>query len=168
MKVYLNHFENLTPTWPLRNPYWKGAKSSKIWSKYFLTYNEFKTINNSFSSKWHLSTSSTTSSITLHVSSIGGTLSVVFVWDSAEQFCMICKWGKSCPLFGHGALSLNSYTVRWLKTWLSLSNLGLWYLNYCERDDGCDFFLDNWPSNKQYVWMDPAPGPGPSLVLGPL
>ena len=39
------------------------AKSSKILSKYFLTHNDFKTINNSFSSKWHLSTSSTTSSI---------------------------------------------------------------------------------------------------------
>ena len=46
--------------WPLHDPYWEGAKSSKILSKYFLTYNDFKTINNSFSSKWHLSTSSTT------------------------------------------------------------------------------------------------------------
>ena len=51
---------NLTPTWPLRDPYLEGAKSSKILSKYFLTYNNFKTINNPFLSKWHLSTSSTT------------------------------------------------------------------------------------------------------------
>ena len=35
------------------------------------------------------------------------------------------KWGKSCPLIGQWALNLNSYTVRWLKTWLSLNNLGL-------------------------------------------
>ena len=61
MKGHLKHFENLTATWPLRDPYWEGAKSSKILSKYFLTYNDFKTINNSFSSNWHLSTSSTTS-----------------------------------------------------------------------------------------------------------
>ena len=60
MKGHLKHFEMLTPIWPLRDPYWEGAKSSKILSKYFLTYNDFKTINNSFSSKWHLSTSSTT------------------------------------------------------------------------------------------------------------
>ena len=63
MKGHFKHFEILTPTWPLRDPYWEGAKSSKILSKYFLTRNDFKTINNSFSSKWHLSTSSTTSSI---------------------------------------------------------------------------------------------------------
>ena len=37
------------------------------------------------------------------------------------------KWGKSCPLIGQGVLNLNSYTVRWLKTWLSLSNWGLLY-----------------------------------------
>ena len=42
--------------WPVRDPYWEGAKSSKILSNYFLTCNDFKTINNSFSSKWHLST----------------------------------------------------------------------------------------------------------------
>ena len=59
MKGHLKHFEIVTPTWPLRDPYWEGAKSSKILSKYFLTYNDFKTINNSFSSKRHLSTSST-------------------------------------------------------------------------------------------------------------
>ena len=35
------------------------------------------------------------------------------------------KWGKSCPLIGQGALNLNSYTFRWLKTWLSLSYIGL-------------------------------------------
>ena len=60
MKGHLTHFEILTPTWPLRDPYWEGAKSSKILSKNFLTYKDFKTTNNSFSSKWHLSTSSTT------------------------------------------------------------------------------------------------------------
>ena len=60
MKGHLKHFENLTPTWPLRDPYWEGAKSSKILSKYFLIYNDFETMNNPFSSKWHLSTSSTT------------------------------------------------------------------------------------------------------------
>ena len=59
MKGHLKHFEILTPTWPLRDPNWKGAKSYKILSKYFLTYNDLKTINNSFSSKWYLSTSST-------------------------------------------------------------------------------------------------------------
>ena len=37
MKGHLNHFEILTPTWPLRDPYWEGAKLSKILSKYFLT-----------------------------------------------------------------------------------------------------------------------------------
>ena len=47
------------PTWTLRDPYLEGAKSFKILSKYFLTHNDSKTINNSFSSKWHLSTSST-------------------------------------------------------------------------------------------------------------
>ena len=72
MKGHLKHFEILTPTWPLRDPYWEGAKSSKILSKYFLTYNDFKTINYSFSSKWHLSTSSTTSSIVLFLHVIGG------------------------------------------------------------------------------------------------
>ena len=50
--------------WPLLElcvtPTGKGAKSSEILSKYFLTYNDFKSINNSFSSKWHLSTSYTT------------------------------------------------------------------------------------------------------------
>ena len=60
MKGHLKHFEISTPTWPLRDPHWEGAKLSKILSKYFLTYNDFKTNNNSFSSKWHLSTSSTT------------------------------------------------------------------------------------------------------------
>ena len=39
------------PHLTLRGPYWEGAKLSKILSKYFLTYNDFKTINNSFSSK---------------------------------------------------------------------------------------------------------------------
>ena len=34
MKGHLKHFENLTPTWPLRDPYWKGAKSSKIYKKF--------------------------------------------------------------------------------------------------------------------------------------
>ena len=64
--IYERPFETFwkfNPPWPLRDPYWEGAKSSKILSKYFLTYNDFKPINNSFSSKWHLSTSSTTSSI---------------------------------------------------------------------------------------------------------
>ena len=46
------------------NPTGKGPNSPKFLSKYFLTYNDFKTINNSFSSKWHLSTSSTTASST--------------------------------------------------------------------------------------------------------
>ena len=61
MKGHLKHFEMLIPTRPLRDPYWEGAKSSKILSKYFLTYKDFKTINYSFSSKWHFSTSSTPS-----------------------------------------------------------------------------------------------------------
>ena len=42
MKVHLKHFEILTPTWPLRDPNWEGAKSSKISSKYFMTYDDFK------------------------------------------------------------------------------------------------------------------------------
>ena len=42
MKGHLKQFENLTSTWILRDPYWEGAKSSKMWSKYFLTYNVFK------------------------------------------------------------------------------------------------------------------------------
>ena len=59
MKGHLNYFK-FWPHWPLRNPYREGAKSSEILSKYFLTYNDFKTTNNSFSSKWHLSTFFTT------------------------------------------------------------------------------------------------------------
>ena len=35
MKGHLKHFEILTPTWPLRDPYWEGAKSSKIFVKIF-------------------------------------------------------------------------------------------------------------------------------------
>ena len=46
MKGHLKHFEILTNIWPLRDSYWDGVKSSKILSKYFLTYNDFKTINN--------------------------------------------------------------------------------------------------------------------------
>ena len=46
-------------------PTGKGPNRSKNLSKYFLTYNDFRTINDSFSSKWHLSTSSTTSSIAI-------------------------------------------------------------------------------------------------------
>ena len=42
MKGHSKHFEILTPTWPLRDPCWEGGKSSKILSKYFLTYNDFK------------------------------------------------------------------------------------------------------------------------------
>ena len=60
MKGHLKYFEILTPTWPSRDPYWKGAKLSKTLSKCCLTYNDFKTINNSVSLKWHLSTTSTT------------------------------------------------------------------------------------------------------------
>ena len=65
--------------------------------------------------------------ITLHVSRIGGKFSVALVWGSVRQICIICKWGKSCPLIGQGALSLISCTVRGLKTWLSLSDLGPLY-----------------------------------------
>ena len=65
VKGHLKPFEILTPTWPLRDPYWEGVKSSKMLSKYFLTYNDSKTTKNSFSSKWHLSTFSTTFSIVL-------------------------------------------------------------------------------------------------------
>ena len=47
---------SVTPTgkWPNRRKFCQNIL------KYFLTYNDIKTINNSFSSKWHLSTSSTT------------------------------------------------------------------------------------------------------------
>ena len=39
---HLKHFENLTPTWPLSDPYWEEAKSSIILSKKFLIYKDFK------------------------------------------------------------------------------------------------------------------------------
>ena len=64
-EAFWNFDPHLTSAWPL----WEGAKSSKILSKYFLTYNDFKTINNSFSSKRYLSTSSTTSSIVVILTS---------------------------------------------------------------------------------------------------
>ena len=65
-------------------PTGKGPKSSKILSKYFLTYNDFKTINNSFSSKWHLSTSSTTSSRVV----------VILFWNiafSPKEMTILCS-----------------------------------------------------------------------------
>ena len=57
----LKFWPHLTSAWPLLG----RGQIVKFLSKYFLTCNDYKTINNSFSSKWHLSTSSTTSSIYL-------------------------------------------------------------------------------------------------------
>ena len=60
IKGSFKQFEILTPDSFIRNAYEEGGKSPKILPKFFLTYCDFKTTNNSISPKCKLSTSSST------------------------------------------------------------------------------------------------------------
>ena len=89
MKGHLKHLKIWSPLDPCVTPTGKWPNRLKFCQKYFLTYNDFKTINNSFSSKWHLGTSSTTGSILKNIARCNFLLiTVMFIKISISRMKM--------------------------------------------------------------------------------